>query len=184
MSAFRKGLVGVTATSVLGMSLVFALGAKADGIADFNIGNTHVCIGLSSCLFKPQTYGGRDADNVRDHRGKTSDHRAERKNTVVPAKVGVRVRDHRRVVVVRDHRTERKNEVVTIPKLDCRVGHERLRRSGYDDIVINDCKAPQYTYTARMGTGIFRAQMHAYSGTITATFLGIIAPNNIMSPNN
>lgn len=171
---------------LMGVSLFATTPSQADGVADFNIGDTNVCIGLISCLFEPDTYGDRDADNVKDHRDNTTDHRAKRKNTVVPVKNKVRdhrtgatttIRDHRVEPTVRDHRTKRKNEVVTIPRLDCLVGHEKLRRSGYDDIVANECDGAQYTYTARMGTGIFRALMHAYSGTMKVTYLGIADPN-------
>lgn len=87
------------------------------------------------------------------------------------------IRDHRVERTVRDHRTRGKNEVVPITRLDCLVGSEKLRRSGYDEIVVNECEGPQYTYTARSGTGIFRALMDACSGTMTMTYLGIVDPN-------
>lgn len=87
------------------------------------------------------------------------------------------IRDHRVERTVRDHGTRRKNEIVPITRLDCLVGTEKLRRSGYDEIVVNECEGPQYTYTARSGTGIYRALMDAYTGTMTMTYLGIADPN-------
>lgn len=105
MSALRKGFVRVTAASVLGMSLVLAAGsAKADGLVSFDAGGNHYCFGVLSCLFKPEPNGGRDADNMIDHRKNIRDHRevTERKNTIVIVKP--QIRDHRTKLTIRDHR--------------------------------------------------------------------------------
>lgn len=96
----------------LGVCLVASTPSKADGIVDFNVGNTNICVGMLSCLFKPKTIGDRNADNEKDHRENTTDHRAERTNTVVPVKD--RVRDHRSTVVVRDHRTSDADQGVRV----------------------------------------------------------------------
>ncbi len=85
------------------------------------------------------------------------------------------VRDHRSNTVVRDHRDTnppRKNETVTIKRKDCRLGYENLRRAGYENISIIECKAPQYKYMANKDDGIFRALMNAYSGKMDIKFIG------------
>lgn len=111
---------------------------------------------------------------VRDHRApKVRDHRT--KVVVRDHRSKVVVRDHRTKDKVRDHRTPRRNEVVRIgrPKLDCRLGAQKLWKQGYESIRAYDCRGVSYSYRAMMGHGIFNASMNAYSGQMTVEFVGI-----------
>ena len=116
-----------------------------------------------------QARDSSSGSGVRDHRTtvelKIRDHRA-------PSQV--QTRDHRadKQDKVRDHRNPRKNEVVKIERKDCRSGAENLRRSGYRQIKMLDCRGTEYSYLAKKHHALFGAKMNAYSGKIKVSFLG------------
>ncbi len=120
MNALSFKKLRITATAIFGVAVLSINASKADGLVDFDIGDTHVCIGLNTCLFQSP-----DSDNVTDHRQQTTDHRdqpdaEERESTVVVIKP--KVRDHRSKVFVRDHRDnaedERDNTIVVVSTSD------------------------------------------------------------------
>ncbi len=124
---------------------------------------------LTTLMIQTPAQARDSSSGVRDHRAtverKIRDHRA-------PAQV--QTRDHRadKRDNVRDHRNGRKNEVVKISRKDCRAGAESLRRSGYRQIKMLDCRGSEYSYLAKKQHALFGAKMNAYSGKIKVSFLG------------
>jgi hypothetical protein len=124
---------------------------------------------LTTLMIQTPVQARDSSANTRDHRAnaelKLRDHRA-------PAQV--QTRDHRagKQDKVRDHRNPRKNEVVKIERKDCRSGAENLRRSGYRQIKMLDCRGTEYSYLAKKHHALFGAKMNAYSGKIKVSFLG------------
>lgn len=136
------------------------------------------------------------ASEQRDHRTESvqtiRDHRKQpdRANTIVKVgdetsktpsgAIGIISPNNR--AVAPDHHIVSPNNRIIPPtgkpttSLDCLVGSEKLRRAGYEDIVVNECEGPEYTYTARLGASIVRAHMDAHSGTLRITYLGIADP--------
>ena len=72
----------------------------------------------------------------------------------------------------RDHRNGRKKETVKGARKDCRPGAQNLRRSGYRQIRMLDCRGSEYSYLAKKQHALFGAKMNAYSGKIKVSFLG------------
>ncbi|WP_290779712.1 hypothetical protein [Hoeflea sp.] len=124
---------------------------------------------LTTLMIQTPVQARDSASNVRDHRPaverKIRDHRA-------PAQA--QTRDHRvgKQDTVRDHRNGRKNEVVKVARKDCRAGAESLRRSGYRQIKMLDCRGTEYSYLARKHHALFGAKMNAYSGKLKVSFIG------------
>lgn len=126
---------------------------------------------LTTLMIQTPVQARDSASSVRDHRPaverKIRDHRA-------PAQVQVQTRDHRvgKQDKVRDHRNGRKNEVVKVVRKDCRAGAESLRRSGYRQIKMLDCRGTEYSYVAQKNRALFGARMNAYSGKVKVSYLG------------
>ncbi|MCY0092701.1 hypothetical protein [Hoeflea ulvae] len=124
---------------------------------------------LAAVLAQTPVRAADSSINARDHRAtverKIRDHRA-------PAPV--QTRDHRltKQDTTRDHRNGRKNEVVKVSRKDCRSGAENLRRSGYRQIKMLDCRGSEYSYLAKKHHALFGAKMNAYSGKMKVSFLG------------
>jgi len=122
---------------------------------------------LATLLIQTPVQAADGSRNVRDHRAtvevKVRDHRATSQ-----------VQDHRAATQpkVRDHRATRKNEVVKVSRKDCRVGYENLRRSGYRNIKMLDCRGTEYSYLAQKHHALFGARMNAYSGTLKVSYMG------------
>lgn len=171
--------------------------ARADGIVSFDVGDSHVCIGVLSCLFKAEDTGGRGKDKTVDHRGKTRDHRKQadkkRENTVVVIEPNVRdhrtkvvVRDHRSKPEVRDHRTrpevrdhrakkpERRNTVVDVApvRFSCAYGANTLVKMGYRAVNGFDCVGAVYHYSAIKRDLLYRAAFDARSGALAIDMIG------------
>ncbi len=164
--------------------------ARADGVASFDVGDTHVCIGVLSCLFKPEDAGKYGKDKTVDHRGNTTDHRKQtgedRENTVVVIEPKVRdhrtkvvVRDHRTQSVVRDHRTKNRRPardntvvVVTAPRFSCAYGANTLIKRGYHAVNGYDCQGAVYHYSAIRQDKLYRAAMNARTGRFDVEMIG------------
>ena len=108
---FSKPILTTVAASIINVGLLAGAPAKADGIVSFDVGDTHVCIGVWSCLFKPAKEDPRDENGTVDHRGDIIDQDpiidqdvSERRQTIVAATT--QIRDHRPKVIVRDHRVK------------------------------------------------------------------------------
>ncbi len=162
--------------------------ARADGVVSFDVGDSHVCIGVLSCLFEAEDTGGRGKDKTVDHRAKTTDHRKQadkqRENTVVV--IGPKVRDHRTKVVVRDHRSEpkirdhrtekpaRKNTVVNVsaPRFSCAYGANTMIKMGYHAVDGFDCVGAVYHYSAIRQDKLYRAAMNARTGKLDIAMIG------------
>jgi len=124
---------------------------------------------LTTLLIQTPAQARDSSSGVRDHRAtielKVRDHRA-------PSQV--QTRDHRadKRDNVRDHRNGRKNEVVKISRKDCRLGAESLRRSGYRQIKMLDCRGTEYSYVAQKNRALYGARMNAFSGKVKVSYLG------------
>lgn len=128
---------------------------------------------LTTLMIQTPVQARDSSSSVRDHRPaverKFRDYRAPDQ-----AETRVQTRDHRagRQDTVRDHRNGRKTEVVKVHRKDCRIGVESLRRSGYRQIKMLDCRGTEYSYLARKHHALFGAKMNAYSGKMKVSFIG------------
>lgn len=179
-----------TAVVLIAATAAFAAGnaARADGVVSFDVGDSHVCIGVLSCLFKAEKSGERGKDGTADHRDKTRDHRKQadkkRENTVVV--IEPNVRDHRTKVVVRDHRSkpevrdhrankpERRNTVVDVApvRFSCAYGANTLIKMGYRAVNGFDCAGAVYHYSAIKRDLLYRAAFDARSGALAIDMIG------------
>lgn len=93
------------------------------------------------------------------------DHRTNTKATVHDRRIHTKP-------TVRSNDTIMHSPVVRLNRKGCGVGYGKLRRSGYNHIVIVNCTGSKYKYLARKPSAIFNASMNAYTANMIINYMG------------